>query len=305
MTIGNFDGVHRGHRAVIDALRGHADDLGASTAIVTFEPHTLETLRPEHAPPQLTSLERKLELLEETTLDYGMVLLFDKERAQQSAEDFVEGVLVDRLHTKAIMVGEDFRFGRGARGDVDLLARLGRDLGFEVLPIEIVSGPQGVYSSTSVREAIADGRLQDAEHALTRPHDVRGTVVEGDRRGRTLGFPTANVDVGERVCLPPLGVYAGRARIVQERDLGHPELGRWWDAIVNFGVRPTFRASGGEPRPLIEAHLLDFEGDLYGEAIDVGFVERVRSERRFDSADDLRHQIQMDVEKVRGLLGAH
>lgn len=302
VTIGNFDGVHVGHRAVIEGLRTAADKIGASTAIVTFEPHTLEVLRPGHAPPRLTNLERKLELFDETSLDYGMVLLFDRERAAQEAEEFVREILVDRLHTKAVMVGEDFRFGRHAKGDVGLLTRLGRDLGFEVLPVEIVSGPHGKYSSTAVREAVLDGHLDSAAHALTRPHDVRGLVVEGDRRGRTLGFPTANADVGEGMCLPPLGVYAARVRIVHEKALGHAELGKWRDAIVNFGVRPTFREQGGDARPLIEAHLLDYAGDLYGEAIDVAFISHVRAEERFESADALKHQIGRDVEAVRAIL---
>lgn len=294
VTIGNFDGVHLGHRAVIASLEREAQRIGASVALVTFEPHTLEVVRPERAPQLLTSTARKTELLEETGVDYLTIVTFDAERARQPAEDFVHEILVDRLHAREVMIGADFHFGNRARGDIGLLDRMGREIGFGVRPIELVEGPDGPYSSTAIRALVTAGDVEVAAAALGRPHEVRGTVVAGDRRGRTIGFPTANVVPGPRFCVPAMGVYAGRVRLVGEAGAD------WHPAVVNFGVRPTFRSDpGSEPAPVIEAHLLDYDGDLYDREVDVGFVARLRDERRFGDLDELRTQIAVDASEAR------
>lgn len=298
VTIGNFDGVHKGHREIIRDLRLYADGAGASTAAVTFTPHTLQVLRPEVAPLLLSSLDRKLELLAATGLDYTMLLTFDEKRALQSAEDFVRQVLVDCLHAKVVMVGEDFRFGHHARGSIALLREMGEEHGFRVEPVPVITGRLGVYSSTNVRKAVVEGRMEDAAEMLGRPHELRGEVVHGDQRGRQLGFPTANVVPEPRVCLPPNGVYASRVRVLEDG------TGAWHDAVTNFGTRPTFRATGVGPQPIVEAHLLGFSGDLYGKIMDVAFVERLREERRFDSAEALEAQIEADVAAAAALLHA-
>lgn len=298
VTIGNFDGVHLGHRALIASLEREAGGIGASVALVTFEPHTLEVVRPERAPRLLTSTARKTELLAETGVDYLAIVTFDTERALQPAEEFVQEILVDRLHAREVMIGEDFHFGHGARGDIRLLEHLGKDLGFGVQPVHLVAGPDGPYSSTSIRRLVTAGDVEAAAVALGRPHEVRGTVVHGDERGRTIGFPTANIVPGAKFCVPAVGVYAGRVRIAGDG----PEPG-WHDAVVNFGVRPTFRGDlDSETRPLIEAHLFDFDADLYGREVDVGFVARLRDERRFGGIEELRDQIAADASEARARL---
>lgn len=298
ITIGNFDGVHLGHRALIRTLEREADRIGASVALVTFEPHTLEAVRPDLAPQLLTSTARKTELLAETGVDYLTIVTFDADRAHQPAEDFVKEILVDRLHAREVMVGEDFHFGHRARGDISLLERMGTDLGFGVSPVHLVAGPDGPYSSTSTRRLVASGDVEAAALALGRPHEVRGVVVHGDERGRTIGFPTANVVPGPKVCVPAVGVYAGRVRVV-----GDGDPARWHDAVVNFGVRPTFRGDPGSvATPLVEAHLFDFDGDLYDSEVDVGFVARLRDERRFDGVAELRDQIEDDARAARARL---
>lgn len=294
VSIGNFDGVHRGHRAVIAALRREADAIGAATAVVTFDPHTLEVIRPEVAPRLLTTTERKLELLAETGLDYALVLTFDDVRAAQPADDFVREVLAGCLHARVVMVGEDFRFGHRATGDVGLLRSLGERLGFTVAPVEIVLGPQGPYSSTAIRRAVAGGDVASATEALGRPPEVRGKVVHGDHLGRGLGFPTANLATPPRLCLPAVGVYAGRVRL--------PD-GEVDDAVVNVGFRPTVHHDGDEVRPLVEAHLLGWSGDLYDAVVDVAFVARIRPEERFDSLDELKAQIARDAGRAAEILG--
>jgi len=300
VTIGNFDGVHLGHRSVIRSLEEEAARIGAAVALVTFEPHTLEVIRPELAPRLLTSTVRKVELLDETGIDYLAIVTFDTERAVQPAEEFVEEILVGRLRAREIMVGADFRFGHKARGDIALLERLGAQLGFGVTPIELVAGPHGTLSSTAIRKAVREGRLEEATEGLGRPHEIRGEVVHGDQRGRLLGFPTANVVPGPKLCVPPTGVYAGKVR--------RPDA-VWYDAVINFGVRPTFRSSSGdgassEPVPVVEAHLFDFDGDLYGEIVDVAFVAKLRDEKRFSGVEALTDQIAADSAQARERLAS-
>jgi riboflavin kinase/FMN adenylyltransferase len=251
-------------------------------------------VRPESAPKLLTNLDQRLELLEATGLvDHAIVLTFDDARRRESAEDFVTEVLNGCLQARLVVVGADFHFGNARRGNVALLERMGRDLGFDVFELDLVSADDGgvTYSSTLVRQRLAAGDVRGAAEMLGRPHEVRGTVVEGDRRGRELGFPTANLAVPEEICLPTAGIYAGTFT-------GADGIQR--AAALSLGRRPTFYRD--QAYLLLEAFLLDFSGDLYGQQAAVGFVERIRPEERFESVDALVAAMHRDVEAVRRVL---
>ena len=293
VTIGAFDGIHLGHQALLRLVREKASERGLPTALVTFDRHPAQVVRPESAPKLLTNLDQRLELLEATGLvDQAVVLTFDDARRQESAEDFVTEVLGSCLQARLVVVGADFHFGNARRGNVALLERMGRGLGFDVVGLELVSKPGEVtYSSTLVRRRLADGDVRGAADILGRVHEVRGTVVEGDRRGRELGFPTANVAVPEEICLPAAGIYAGTFT-------GSDGVER--PAALSLGRRPTFYTD--QPYLLLEAYLLDFEGDLYGHPAAVGFVDRIRSEERFDSVEALVAAMHRDIEAVRRVL---
>jgi riboflavin kinase/FMN adenylyltransferase len=297
VTIGAYDGVHRGHRKVLRLVRELADARGLEAVCVTFDRHPAQVVRPETAPKLLTGLEHKLELITATHLvDVVAVLEFDEGRAKETAEEFVHEVLVGLLAARVVVVGVDFHFGHRRGGNVALLDRMGADLGFEVLGLGLVapeSDPMHEpYSSTRVRHRLAAGDVLGAAELLGRPHEVRGVVMEGDRRGRELGFPTANVALAPDTCLPADGIYAGRFRA---------EDGRWRAAAISLGRRPTFYAS--QEYSLLEANVLDFDGDLYGQSVGVQFVERLRGEQRFNSVDDLVAQMQRDVAAAREILG--
>lgn len=294
ITLGFFDGVHLGHQLLIGEARRLAAEQGARSAVVTFDQHPAAVVRPESAPKLLTSLDHRLELLAATGVDHVLVVDFDEARSKESAEDFVEGVLVDCMRTLAVVVGSDFHFGHQRRGDVALLSAMGRTRGFEVEGVQLVgSGSEGArpVSSTAIRTALAGGELVAANRMLGRPYEVRGTVQDGDKRGRELGFPTANVAVPETVALPGDGIYAGW----YERPDGsvHP-------AAISLGRRPTFYVD--QAASLLEAHLLDFSGDLYGEAARVRFVSRLRGEARYDSVEALVEQIARDCDAARAVL---
>ena len=295
VTIGFFDGVHLGHRVVIGEVRRLAAELGARSAVITFDQHPAAVVRPASAPSLLIDLDQRLELLAETGVDYAVLVRFDEARSAESAEDFVRGELVDCLATRAVVVGADFHFGHGRKGDVALLERMGAEHGFEVDGIELVaSGAKRArsVSSTSIRSALAAGELEDANRMLGRPHEVRGIVQHGDQRGRELGFPTANVAAPDGIQLPADGIYAGW--YVRPDGTEHP-------TAISLGRRPTFYES--QPFSLLEANLLDFTGDLYGEAARVRFVERLRGEERFDTVEALVEQIGRDVAHAREVLG--
>ena len=297
VTIGAFDGVHLGHQALLRLVRERAAERGLPTALVTFDRHPAQVVRPESAPKLLTGLAQKLELLEATGLvDHAVVLTFDETRRRESAEDFVSEVLEGCLRARLVVVGADFHFGKNRRGNVALLERMGAELGFDVVGLELVRAGDDVlgaitYSSTLVRQRLAAGDVRGAAEILGRVHEVRGTVVEGDRRGRELGFPTANVAVPEEICLPAAGIYAGTFR-------GTDGVER--PAAISLGHRPTFYTD--QAYLLLEAYLLDFSGDLYGQAASVGFVERIRAEERFDSAEALVAAMHRDVEAARRVL---
>jgi riboflavin kinase/FMN adenylyltransferase len=296
VTIGAYDGVHLGHQAVLRLVRELADARGFEAALVTFDRHPAEVVRPESAPRLLTTLEQRLELLDATgDLDLCWVLTFDEARSKEAAEDFVREVLVDGIGARLVVVGADFHFGHRRGGNVPLLERMGAELGFEVLGLGLVAvegDPTAVpYSSTRIRQLLAEGDVAEAARLLGRPHEVRGVVERGDQRGAEhLGMPTANLTVPERICLPADGVYAGT--FVAEDAVERP-------AAISVGTRPTFYEDGDV---LVEAYVLDFDGDLYGQRVKVRFREWVRGQERFDSTEALVEQMNADVEATRRIL---
>jgi riboflavin kinase / FMN adenylyltransferase len=294
ITIGAYDGLHLGHQAVIAEVKRRAAELGERSAVVTFDRHPAVVVRPESAPKLLTDHDQRLELLEETGIDAAVVLPFDEAQSHESALSFIERVLVKCLSTKLIVVGADFHFGRNREGNVDLLRQVGDTYGFDVDPLVLIPRADGVgepVSSTAIRRALAGGDVEMAAAMLGRPFEARGKVVQGDQRGRLLGFPTANVEVPNRVCLPADGVYAGW---YERRD------GETHPCAINLGRRPTFYEHADSS--LLEAHLLDFDGDLYGEQARIRFTNFLRSERKFDGIDALVAQLQNDVTHARELL---
>jgi riboflavin kinase/FMN adenylyltransferase len=294
ITIGAYDGLHIGHQEVIAQVREMADQRGAKSAVVTFDRHPATIVRPESAPKLLTDHDQRLELFDATGIDAAVVLPFDAAQAAEPPLTFIERVMVRCLHTECVVIGEDFHFGRNREGNVALLRQIGATYGFEVEPIRLVARPDGVdepVSSTAIRRALAGGNITLAAQLLGRPFEVRGTVVVGDQRGRLLGFPTANVEVTNQVCLPADGVYAGW----YERPNGDVNA-----CAINLGRRPTFYEHADHS--LLEAHLLDFDGDLYGESVSIRFTDFLRSERKFEGIDALIDQLKHDIEHARQLL---
>jgi riboflavin kinase/FMN adenylyltransferase len=297
VTIGAFDGVHLGHQAVLKLVRDLARARDLVATVLTFDRHPAEVVRPGSAPKLLTTLDQKLELLDATgAVDECVVLPFDEARSKEPADRFVEELLAGVLRARLVVVGADFHFGHRRHGDVPLLQRMGAELGFETIGLGLVaprdatftSDDGAPYSSTRVRTLLAAGDVSGAAAILGRAHEVRGIVEHGDQRGRTLGFPTANVAVPERVCLPADGVYAGTFT-------GADGLERV--AALSIGRRPTFYAESG--MRLLEAYVLDFDGDLYGQPAKVRFRSHLRGQHRFESVDDLIAQMTRDVEAVR------
>lgn len=298
VTIGAFDGVHQGHRRVLQLVRELADARGLDAVCVTFDRHPARVVRPDSAPLLLTGADHKVELLAGTDLvDLVAVLRFDADRAGETAEEFVREVLVDRLAARMVVVGADFHFGRDRGGNVAMLDAVGADLGFEVLGLGLVAPPDDetheAYSSTRIRRLLAAGDVAGAAAMLGRPHEVRGVVGRGDQRGRELGFPTANVLVDDEILLPADGIYAGTL-------VGHDGVER--PAAMSLGRRPTFYTDQGYS--LLEVHVLDFAGDLYDEPVAVRFIERLRGEERFDSVEALIAQMTLDCDRAREILGA-
>jgi riboflavin kinase/FMN adenylyltransferase len=292
LTVGTFDGVHRGHQDVLGRLVDRADDLQLPSLLVTFEPHPLEVLNPDAAPLLLTTREEKLAALRETGVRYVAIVPFTPELAAQSAEDFVDQVLRDQFRMRALLIGYDHGFGRGREGDVDALRLIGADRGFEVEVVPPVQTPQGEpVSSSLIRRAVAAGELAEAAASLGREYGVSGCVVPGEARGRTLGFRTLNVQPeSPRKLLPPDGVYAVAVRT------SHGQFG----GMMNLGGRPTF----GDDRRTVEAHLFDADGDFYGDLVHVAFVRRLRDVMRFDGPAALMAQLADDERAARRALTA-
>lgn len=293
VTIGAYDGVHLGHQAVISQVRDRARDLDCDSVVVTFDKHPAAVVRPESAPKLLTDIEQKLELLAATGVDATFIVAFTEEQAHEDPADFVRRVLVRGLGARLVVVGEDFHFGYQRMGNVAMLGELGRKYDFEVAPIQLVSRIDGVnepVSSTAIRRALAAGQVEVATQMLGRPFETRGVVVEGDKRGGQIGFPTANIEVPSEMILPLDGVYAGHCTRSD---------GSKYRCAINLGRRPTFFEHADHS--MLEAHLIDFAGNLYGEKLRVTFERFLRSERKFENADALKTQLGIDIAHARAI----
>lgn len=288
VTFGNFDGVHLGHRALLGIVRQAAERTGGPATVVTFDPHPLRLLRPDRAPRAVDTLDGRLERLAEVGVDRVLVLHFDLALAAQSAEWFAQSVLLDGLGAAEIVIGPDTRFGHLGRGDLALLQALAAPRGVTVTPCGALTWGGEPVSSSRVRHEVAAGRVDEADVLLGRPWSLDGGVVHGDERGRTIGFPTANLQAPDQI-QPAAGVYACRARLADGRVLG---------AVTNCGVRPTF----GHDAWRVEAHLFDFAGDLYDQRLRLEFLQRLRGEQRFASAAELIAQIRQDAQEARAIL---
>jgi riboflavin kinase/FMN adenylyltransferase len=289
-TIGNFDGVHLGHRAVFLRLLAEGRALGLPATVITFEPQAMEYFVPEAAPARLTRLREKLAALADCGIERVMLLEFGPRLARMDARDFVRELLVRGLNVRHLLVGDDFRFGRGREEDFRLLEVMGAEHGFAVEDLHTITHGEERISSTRIREALARGELDLARHLLGRPYRICGRIGHGDKRGRTIGFPTANINLHRRVS-PLRGVYAVMVDAVADRP---------WPGVANIGIRPTL---GGEPRYLLEVHLFDFDGDLYGRHAEVEFRLRLRDEKKFGSFEELKIQIERDAAAARAYLG--
>jgi len=286
LAIGVFDGVHRGHAAVLSSLMERSGEM--SVVAMTFATHPDEVVTGMPAPPALAPLDRRIELLGDLGLDGVAVIEFDEEVRQLSPESFIKAYIVDGLNTALVSVGEDFRFGYLAGGSVDTLRICGARFNFDVLSTPIVDLHGTEVRSSSIRAAVASGSVALAARMLGRPFEIDGVVVPGDARGRTIGFPTANITMPDRLVRPATGVYAVQCEIDGVR----------YDGVSNVGTRPTF--GGGDET--IEVHLLDVDEDLYGKSVRVQFIDRLRNEQRFTSAETLVFQIKTDIEQARSVL---
>ncbi|MGE5466324.1 MAG: bifunctional riboflavin kinase/FAD synthetase [Ignavibacteria bacterium] len=286
LTIGNFDGLHLGHRAMLERLVGKARELGLPASVMTFEPHPREVFAPDQAPARLTSMREKLNLLESCGVDRTYVCRFDRRLASLSADDFVGKLLVRGLAARHVIIGDDFRFGKGRSGDFAALEAAGKQHGFSCEAMHTVEVDGERVSSSAVRDALAAGDLEHAARLLGRPYVIAGRVVHGDKIGRKYGFPTANVQL-KRKRMPLTGVFAVMVSGLDKRQL---------PGAANLGVRPTLAAG---MKPVLEVHLFDFDREIYGSHVTVHFLHKLREERRFASLDELRTQIDRDVAQTR------
>jgi riboflavin kinase/FMN adenylyltransferase len=287
LALGNFDGLHRGHVKIIERVNRRAGERGSTSVVMTFDPHPPRVVRPDKAPPLIMTKAQRLEAIAGSGIQGTAVVRFTHELSQWDPETFVRTVLVEWLHVAEVWVGANFLFGRDRAGNFSLLRALGARYGFRAEKIDPVRYREFVVSSTRIRRLIGEGRVDEAGALLGHPYFVDGTVVEGARRGRELGCPTANLDVVNEL-VPPNGVYA---TTVQLDSVIHP-------SITNIGVRPTF---GDTVQRVVETHVLGFEGDLYGAPVRLGFVQRLRDERAFESVEQLRAQIDADRQRARSL----
>ena len=288
LALGNFDGLHRGHLKIIDRVKRRAEERGATSVVMTFDPHPPRIVRPDKAPPLLMTSQQRLEALAEAGIQGTAVVRFTRELSQWDPEAFVRAVLVEWLHVSEVWVGANFLFGRDRAGNFSLLRTLGARYGFRAEKIDPVRYREFVVSSTRIRRLVAEGRVDEAGALLGHVYSIDGEVVRGAERGRGLGFPTANLRTANEL-VPPNGVYATTTRI--DEAVIHP-------SVTNIGVRPTF---GDVYEPVIETHVLGFDRDLYGARLRLGFVQRLRDERAFDGVDALRAQIDADRQRARAL----
>jgi riboflavin kinase/FMN adenylyltransferase len=287
LALGNFDGVHRGHRKILDRVRRVADERGATSVVMMFDPHPPRIVRPDKAPPLLMTLAQKLEAIAASNLQGAAIVRFTPELSRWDPETFVRTVLVGWLRVAEVWVGANFLFGHDRAGTFSMLRALGGRYGFKAEKIDPVRYKDFVVSSTRIRRLIGEGRVDEAGALLGHQYSIDGTVVQGDRRGRQIGFPTANLCT-ENELVPPRGVYATTTTVD----------GIIWPSVTNIGVRPTVEQSGATT---IETHLFGFDKELYDRAIRVGFVQRLRDERAFESLDALRAQIAADCDRARVL----
>ena len=287
LTIGVFDGVHLGHRHLISKLKELARKQGYASGVITFSQHPQEVLSPKTRLPSLTSLEQRIALLEDEGVDIVIPLPFTPQLANLSPKQFLS-LLKEYLKMKGLVVGPDFALGKGRQGDIDALRKLGQEMDFSLTVVPPLTIDGETVSSTAIRKALAEGNIKQVQKLLGRPFRLQGRVVSGDKRGKKLGFPTANLEVEPGQALPTGGVYACRAYID----------GQSYPAMTNIGTRPTF---GGGPR-LIEVYLLDYNGDLYGQELAIDIIERLRDEKKFDTPEQLIKQIAEDVKQGKALL---
>ncbi len=296
VVIGNFDGVHKGHQTLLADARKMAGQLDAPLAVLTFEPHPRSVFQPDQAPFRLTSLRAKAHALQELGVDHLFVLHFDRAFSLRPAEAFVEEILVADLAARHVVVGWDFCFGHKRQGNVALLKSMGAKLGFGLTAVDpVMTGTGAVYSSSIIRQQLRDAQPSEAAALLGRPWEIEGRVEKGDQRGRTIGFPTANIALGDYLAPAPgvYAVYAGRDPGVE-----HGEETLWTPAVANLGHRPT--VAGEDLR--LEVHLFDFAGDLYGETLRVRLIDYLRPEKKFDGLDALQAQIALDCDQAREIL---
>ena len=292
-SIGVFDGVHKGHQKLLDLVKSKSISEAIPSVVITFDQHPTEVTSPENAPKILTPLSKKILLLDELGIDYVYVLSFNKSRASTPALEFIQEIFVETIRAKAIFVGEDFKFGYKRTGNVDLLKSEGHSLGISVNGVGLFNSELSIeepISSTAIRKHLNDGELALANEKLGRQYSISGKVVSGDQRGRTIGFPTANIELDEKIALPSDGVYAA----TYLGKSGAKEI-----AAVNIGKRPTF--SDGT-KSIVEAHLLDFTGNLYGDDATLIFHKRIRAERKFSGLEEFRNQLEIDITQIRELL---
>jgi riboflavin kinase / FMN adenylyltransferase len=288
-TIGNYDGVHLGHQAVLRHLKRHAEVLDLPALVITFEPHPQEFFKSGDAPTRITSFREKLEILKQQDVDRVLCLRFQQSIADLSAEQFIEQILSEDLGVKRLIIGDDFKFGKGREGNFEMLQEFGEKLGFDVIPTETHMLDGDRVSSSIIRDKLVHSHFEDAQLLLGRYFSISGRVAHGAKRGRELGFPTANIDLSNRY-VPIRGVFA--VSIKGADDSTH--LG-----VANLGTRPVFE----ESKLLLEAHLFDFNEDIYGKHISVEFFKRLRDEKKFTSIDELVHQIATDSQAARGFFG--
>jgi riboflavin kinase/FMN adenylyltransferase len=284
LTLGVFDGLHLGHQRIMQTVVERANAVDAAATAVTFDPHPRAVLHPESAPPLLQTLDQRLANFEVLGIEQAIVIQFDRDFARQPAEDFISEIIHDRLHAKEVHLGKDFAFGRNRGGDIDLLRKMCGDLGFVAEEVPEVRLRGHRISSSRIRHSLADGRVNLVRRMLGRPYGVEGVIERGERRGHTIGFPTANLKPHNRV-IPKFGVYA-TATLVE---------GVWRRSITNIGVRPTFEK---DAEPSIESFIFDFEGELYGDVLRVRFLHRIRDERKFSGIEELRAQIERDTARA-------
>ncbi|RLB42247.1 MAG: riboflavin biosynthesis protein RibF [Deltaproteobacteria bacterium] len=290
LTIGNFDGVHKGHLALFEKLKQRASEINGESAVMTFDPHPIKVMRPENAPPLITPIHQKIKLIEQSGIDVLFCLPFTREFSRITAREFVEDILVGKIGIKELVVGYDYSFGKGREGDIGLLKELGNHFNYRVHVVGPVKVGENLVSSTSIRNLVAEGCLEEARVLLGRHYEVSGTVIKGKNRGaRLLGFPTANLKLIDELT-PKRGVYAVYVLVNGEK----------YQGVTNIGYNPTF----GNGAFSVETHLLDFQGDLLGKTIRIQFIARLRDERTFENAEALAEQIRKDIDSARTILGS-